>query len=151
MKKVVLKKKVQIILIALAVLGLAIQAVPVEKTNPPVVADFTGPQDVAEVLRASCYDCHSHETKWPWYSRVAPSSWLVAHDVEEARDHLNFSLWGTYEEKRHVKLAEEIWEEVEDGEMPLRAYLLAHPDARLDQPAKAALRDWSRTIGTAAD
>ncbi len=127
----------------LVVVLIAIQLVPVDRSNPPVAADFDGPTDVATVLRASCYDCHSHETSWPWYSRVAPVSWLVAHDVEEARGRLNFSLWGSYDRKRQEHLAEEIWEEVEEGEMPLPAYLLAHSDARLTDADKATIRAWS--------
>jgi len=141
-----MKRKVLIAAAALVVVLIAIQLVPVDRSNPPVVADFDGPAAVATVLETSCYDCHSHQTTWPWYSRVAPVSWLVAHDVEEARSHLNFSLWGSYDGKRQERLAEEIWEEVEDGEMPLAGYLLAHPDARLDEADKATLRDWSTAV-----
>ncbi|HSO22455.1 MAG TPA: heme-binding domain-containing protein [Chondromyces sp.] len=129
-------------------LALAIQLVPVDRSNPPVTADLAAPPAVDAVLRASCYDCHSNETRWPWYSRVAPVSWLVAHDVEEARDHFNFSLWGTYERKRQQRLAEEMWEEVEDGEMPLRTYLLAHPDARLSDDDRAMLAAWSAEVSS---
>lgn len=128
---------------ALVGLALAIQLVPVDRSNPPVTADLDAPPAVHAVLRASCYDCHSNETRWPWYSRVAPVSWLVAHDVEEARGRLNFSLWGTYEWKRQQRLAEEIWEEVEAGEMPLGVYLLAHADARLSDEDRAVLAAWS--------
>lgn len=138
-----MNRKIVIAAVALAALLIAIQLIPVHRTNPPVVADFDGPSPVRVVIKASCYDCHSHETSWPWYSRVAPMSWLVAHDVEEARGHLNFSQWGTLDAKRREKLTEEIWEEVEEGEMPLKVYLLAHPDARLSEAAKATLRDWS--------
>jgi hypothetical protein len=128
---------------ALVGLALAIQLVPVDRSNPPVTADLAAPPAVDAVLRASCYDCHSNETRWPWYSRVAPVSWLVAHDVEEARDRLNFSLWGTYERKRQQRLAEEMWEEVEKGEMPLEIYLLVHADARLTEDDRAVLAAWS--------
>lgn len=138
-----MKKTLAIVIGVCAGLGIAIQLVPVERSNPAVVADINAPPAVAEVLRASCYDCHSNETRWPWYSRVAPASWLVAHDVDEARDHLNFSLWGTYEAKRQQHLASEIWEEVEDGEMPLAKYLLAHPGARLSKDDRALLAAWS--------
>lgn len=138
-----MKRKILIVIgVSVAVL-LAIQLVPVGRDNPPVTADFDGPDAVKQVLRASCYDCHSNETTWPWYSRVAPTSWLVAHDVDEARDHLNFSHWGRLDPDRRAKLADEIWEEVSDGEMPLKVYLIAHPDARLDDARRATLRDWS--------
>jgi hypothetical protein len=130
------------------VLVVIIQFIPVKRANPPVEADFDGPRDVATVLKNSCYDCHSNEARWPWYSRVAPASWLVAHDVKEARERMNFSLWGTYEASRQEKLAEEIWEEVEDGEMPLRKYLLAHPEARLSEDARESLSEWSIEVGS---
>jgi len=139
------KVPLRLALVALVVV-VVIQFVPVERTNPPVEADFDGPPEVAAVLETSCYDCHSNETRWPWYSRVAPASWLVAHDVEEARDRMNFSLWGTYDPRRQEKLAEEIWEEVEGGEMPLRKYLVVHPDARLSEAAKQTLEDWSHEV-----
>jgi hypothetical protein len=138
-----MKKALVTVIVVCAGLGIAIQLVPVERSNPAVVADIGAPSAVAEVLRTSCYDCHSNETRWPWYSRVAPVSWLVAHDVDEARDHLNFSLWGTYEPKRQQHLASEIREEVEDGGMPLGKYLLAHPDARLTNESRALLAAWS--------
>jgi len=139
-----MRRKILILVGALVVILIAIQLVPVDRTNPPVVADFDGPAQVRAVIKTSCYDCHSHQTRWPWYSRVAPVSWLVAHDVEEGRSRLNFSQWGAYDAKRQAKLAEEMWEEVEEGAMPLKMYLLAHPGARLTAAAKASLRDWSQ-------
>ena len=138
-----MRRKLLVAAGAVMVVIVAIQLVPVDRSNPPVVADFDGPAEVRTVLRTSCYDCHSHETEWPWYSRIAPVSWLVVHDVDEGRDHLNFSQWGTYESKRRAKLAEEMWEEVEDGEMPLLAYRLAHPAARLTDEARQTLRRWA--------
>lgn len=141
-----MRKKIVFAVAALAVVFLGIQVVPAERSNPPITADFDGPQEVARVLRTSCYDCHSNESSWPWYSRVAPASWLVAHDVKEAREHLNFSAWGSLDEDRRRKLAEEIWEEVEEGEMPLKAYLLAHSEARLDEAAMTLLREWSKSV-----
>ena len=140
------KTLLRLSLVAVVVV-VVIQLVPVERSNPPVEADFDGPVEVAAVLRTSCYDCHSNETRWPWYSRVAPASWLVAHDVEEARGRMNFSLWGAYDPRRQEKLAGEIWEEVEEGEMPLRKYLLAHPEARLSNAARETLREWSHGVG----
>jgi hypothetical protein len=141
------KKALSWLVIAAVVIVVLIQLVPVDRSNPPVVADLEAPPEVTSVLRASCYDCHSNETRWPWYSRVAPVSWLVAHDVEEGRELLNFSLWGTYDARQKEKLAEEIWEEVEEGEMPLRKYLLAHPEARLSKSARQTLQEWSHEVG----
>ena len=138
-----MRRKILILVGAVVVILIAIQLVPVDRTNPPVVADFDGPAQVRAVIKTSCYDCHSHETTWPLYSRVAPVSWLVAHDVEEGRGLLNFSLWGTYDPARQAKLAKKIWEEVDDGEMPLLMYRLAHKEARLTEAGKSTLHDWS--------
>lgn len=132
--------KIVMVLIACAVV---IQFVPVDRSNPPVVADLSAPETVREVLRQSCYDCHSNETVWPWYSRLAPVSWLVAFDVHEGRGHLNFSLWGNYPAAKQNHLKREIWEVVDEGEMPPFQYLPAHPDARLDDQDKSILRNWS--------
>jgi len=137
-------RKIVIAVVAAVVLGLGIQLVPVKRTNPPVVADLEAPPEVGAVLHAACYDCHSHQTRWPWYSRVAPVSWLVASDVEEARGKLNFSTWGTLEPRRQENLMDDIREEVEAGEMPLLMYRLAHPAARLDDRQRATLLAWAR-------
>jgi hypothetical protein len=132
----------QIALIAVGLLA-ALQLVPLDRTNPPVEGPLSAPPEVQAVLDRSCMNCHSHATSWPWYAYVAPVSWLVVHDVHEGRSHLNFSKWGTYTEKRQHKKARELWEEVEDGEMPLSQYLLLHPEAKLSAADKAVLRAWS--------
>ena len=104
-------------------------------SNPPVIAeprwDFPRTRDLAA---RACFDCHSNETRWPWYSHVAPVSWLVQRDVDQARRELNFSHWD-----RRQKRARKAAEEVEDGEMPLAGYLLGHPEARLSEAEKADL------------
>jgi Haem-binding domain len=115
--------------------AITIQFVPVDRTNPPVTREIRWDSEAtASMARASCYDCHSNETEWPWYGALAPASWLVAKDVREARDHLNFSTWDLPNEDMAG-----ILEMVEDGEMPLRKYTLMHPEARLDDEARAAL------------
>ena len=127
--------------IALA-LFLVIQLVPSERTNPPVQTDLPAPADIRSILHRACYDCHSNETHWPWYSAVAPVSWLVIHDVDEARDHMNFSTWNAYDEEEQRDHLEECWEEIEDGEMPLWYYLPLHPSARLTDAEKEKIRNW---------
>jgi len=133
----------KLVLIVGVVLFVAIQLVPVDRSNPPVEADLDAPEAVTAVLRTACYDCHSSETHWPWYSYVAPVSWLVAHDVEEARGEFSFSRWGKLGEDERAHLREEIWEEVEEGEMPLAIYRFMHSSARLSQDQLDTLREWS--------
>ncbi|NTV03340.1 heme-binding domain-containing protein [bacterium] len=129
---------------ALAVVAAAIQFVPVERTNPPVTGEIPAPAEARAVLRESCYDCHSNETVWPWYSRVAPFSWLVAEDVREAREEMNFSTWTALAPREQAKYLHEILEEVQEGAMPPRLYLLPHPRARLTDDDRAAIRAWTQ-------
>jgi hypothetical protein len=119
------------------------QLVPVERSNPPVEAEIPAPAPVREILERSCYDCHSHETRWPWYARIAPVSWLVAYDVRHAREHLNLSAWSRYDAKERREKLDELWEEVEEGAMPLWYYLPLHPQARLGDADKETLRAWT--------
>ncbi len=130
--------------VGLLVFGLAIQLVPVPRDNPPVESEVPATEAVRSILRRSCYDCHSNESRWPWYAYLAPISWWVAYDVHEAREHMNFSTWARYDAKEQAKHLEEAWEEVEEGEMPLFYYLWLHPDHKLSASDRTALRDWSR-------
>lgn len=127
------------------VIFIVIQFVQVRKDNPPIQNPFSGPSEITNILRHSCYDCHSNETVWPWYSSIAPASWLVAHDVHEAREKLNFSSWGSLDnfEQQHAK--KEILEEVLDGEMPPLLYKLTHLGTALSETEKNTIKDWSET------
>jgi len=137
-KKVMLYGAITLIV----VFGL-IQLVPAERRNPPVESDIPTSPDVKSVLRRACYDCHSNETVWPWYSRIAPVSWLIARDVHEGRKELNFSAWNRYSTKEHMKKLKESWEEVAEGEMPPWFYTAPHRDARLSAQDRALLWQWA--------
>jgi hypothetical protein len=117
------------------------------RTNPPVVHDFLAanmpPIEITGMFRAACYDCHSHETKWLWYSHVAPVSWLVASDVKEARRYLNFSQWPIDNPDREVKWLENISEQLGYKEMPPIEYKLMHPAARLTAAQREQLIQWA--------
>jgi hypothetical protein len=135
--------KIRIAAIAGIVLIVAIQLVPVDRSNPPVGGEVQAPEEVMTVLRESCYDCHSHETRWPWYAYVAPVSWLVTEDVEHGREHVNFSTWSAYDAEEQAEHMEEIWEEVEEGKMPLKKYVVLQRSARLDDADMDVLRTWT--------
>lgn len=139
-------KLLKTLALALLLLLLLAQLVRPERSNPPVGATLDAPEEVLAILRRSCFDCHSNETAWPWYSAVAPASWLVAHDVEEGRKHLNFSTWGARDAEGRRDMAEEIVEEVGEGEMPLWQYLLLHGDAELDARELGTLRKWAESL-----
>ena len=130
------------ILIALAIIVVGIQFIPVDRSNPPVTGKIDAPSNVLSILKASCFDCHSNETEWPWYSYVAPVSFLVSADVEDGRKRVNFSEWDKYDDEKRAKKLDAIIEEVEEGEMPLSKYTLMHPDAKMDQAKIKVLKDW---------
>jgi len=132
------------VLAAIVALFIAAQFVPVDRTNPAVGEEITTRAEVAAVLERSCYDCHSNRTKWPWYSNVAPVSWLVANDVSEGREHLNFSHWREYAAKDRERLAQEAVEEVEKGAMPIKIYLLLHRGAKVDGKELELLKAWAQ-------
>jgi hypothetical protein len=123
-----------------------------ERTNPPVDpsreldATLGVPRPVQNILDRSCMDCHSYHTRWPWYSSLAPGSWIVAADVREAREHMNFSEWGTYTRGRVLSRLDMIISQVDKGEMPPARYRLLHPDARLDEEEKDLLCTWAETV-----
>lgn len=117
------------------VLFLLIQLVPVDTSNPPITGEpnWDSPQTRA-LAKSACFDCHSNETVWPWYSKIAPVSWLTAHDVTDGRSVLNFSEWGSQRMETH-----EIAEVVNEGEMPPWFYVTMHPNANLSDSEKQAL------------
>jgi hypothetical protein len=120
-----------------------------DRANPPVDparsvdATATVPAAVAAVLKRSCYDCHSSETRWPWYSATVPMGWGVADHVNEGRSHMNFSEWGGYPPKKRVGILEKMCDEVREGRMPLKQYLWLHWDARLSEADWKSVCDWS--------
>lgn len=128
-----------IVAILLVVLALLIQLIPYghNHTNPPVVKEpkWNSPE-TRQIAQRACFDCHSNETIWPWYSNVAPMSWLVQRDVDVARSRMNFSDWG-----RLPAEAGEISGNISDGEMPPFQYLIMHPAARLSEQEKAHFID----------
>lgn len=144
-------KAVKRILVIVAILFIAAQLIRPERTNPPadpalsIHATAHVPPDVAAILKRSCFDCHSNETAWPWYSNITPVNfWIVRSHVQHGREHFNFSEWGRKEIKDRDHILDEICEEVEANAMPLPSYLLAHRDARLSDQQKRALCDWTR-------
>lgn len=138
-----IKKIIKFVLGFLAGLLIAIQFVKADRTNPPVTDEIVIPVDLKNIFKTSCYDCHSNETKWPWYSYVAPISFLIVDDVKEGREKLNFSEWEKYDDAKKNKLKEEIWEEVEKDDMPLPVYTFSHPDSKLDSTKKEKIKNWA--------
>jgi hypothetical protein len=137
-------KKVLYAVLALLVLS---QFYPVDHTNPPVDPNlnFQLPDSLAGMLHSACYDCHSFETHWPWYSYVSPVKFWVVDHVNHGRGNLNFSEWYKMSADERQDMKEEIWEEVANGKMPLESYLWMHPEAELIEEQKRILRNWSKS------
>jgi hypothetical protein len=125
------KKAVRVGLVVLAVIAAGIQFVPYgrDHTNPPVTAEpaWDSPE-TRRLAVVACFDCHSNETVWPWYTNIAPMSWLVQNDVDEGRAVVNYSEWDRPQEETG-----ESAEVVQEGEMPPRIHTVIHPAARLDR------------------
>ena len=143
-----MKKKIIYGLIGIAIV---IQFFRIDKKNPAV----NSADDLIEIVQppqeiAACYDCHSFESKYPWYSNVAPVSWWVKYHIDEGREELNFSKWSTYSAKKKDHKLEEIVEEVEEGEMPLKPYPITHPDAQLSEMQKEEFITWVKGYRKAA-
>jgi len=137
-----------------AVVGVAIfimlaQIYRPARTNPPtdknqeIVATLAIEPAIASVLDRSCSDCHSNRTVWPWYSHVAPVSWLVVSDVNRGRQGVNFSEWGGYTAEQRSKLLEAICKEVTEGDMPPIAYTPMHSSAKLTKADAQEICRWT--------
>ena len=139
-------RKAAFVLIAIAC---AIQLARPARTNPPTdpgrtLAALThAPGDVRSILERGCRDCHSHDTRWPWYSNIAPVSWFVINDVNHGRRHFNYSDWAQYDRDKIPNVLKEICEQTRKGEMPMSSYVWMHPDARLSDRDVSLLCDWS--------
>ena len=135
--------------ISLVVLFLGLQLIRPAKTNPAVdesrhlLRQVEVPAEVAGALDRSCFDCHSNQTRWPWYSHVAPVSWFVIDHVNHGRQHLNFSDWAQYSVRDRAKFFEGIRESVEENAMPLSSYTLIHKEAVLSDADKKRIGDWA--------
>lgn len=123
---------------------IAVQFVPIDRTNPPVTGDIDAPPEVEAVLRRACYDCHSNETRWPWYGYLAPTSWAMAHGVAAGRAALNYSTWPDYDTTEAAAHIQSSVAAAAQGRMPPRHHATLSPDARLSEEDLAVLEAWAR-------
>ncbi|WP_294234610.1 heme-binding domain-containing protein [uncultured Chryseobacterium sp.] len=139
-----MKKILTVVLVAFII----IQFFPIDKTNPVPTPgmDFikikNTPPEVAAIINRSCYDCHSNETRYPWYSNIAPSSWILKNHIDEGRKELNFSTFAVYEPKTQAHKLQECIEMVEKKQMPLESYFIGHQDAKLTDAQRKLLTDY---------
>jgi hypothetical protein len=137
------------ILLGLLVIFLISQFFPanlpdVIKNNPAdLLTNNDVPNEINNLLRTSCYDCHSNETFYPWYSYVSPVKFLISKDTRDGRKHLNFSEWENYSKADKLEALDDIGEEIEEGEMPMKIYPIMHSDAKLSDADREALVLWA--------
>jgi len=105
------------------------------------------PANIQGIFKRSCYDCHSNETKWPWYSAVAPVSWVIADDITKGRAKMNFSEWGKMKESKQEQRLSDICEQIKEDKMPLPKYLLLHKDNTLSKAEKDTIYGWVKSLG----
>lgn len=152
MKKRFTIKNIAIFLIFLL---LVIQSFRIDKTTQPIDSskDFisltSANSEITNTLKIACYDCHSNQPTYPWYTNIAPVSWWVKNHINEGSRHLNFSVWGTYSEKRKNHKLEECIEMVEEGEMPLSSYTIMHKEAKLTDAQRLQLVEFFKALKNA--
>ena len=138
------------------ILVIALAGIQFIRPEKNLSAEAPGPNDltvmyppsteVRQVLERACFDCHSNNTRYPWYAEVQPVAWWLADHVKEGKAHFNFSTFGTYTAKKQLHKLEELMDEVQDGEMPLASYKLVNADARLTPDEVKSLIVWARSV-----
>ncbi|MDY3199391.1 MAG: heme-binding domain-containing protein [Arcobacter sp.] len=131
-------------LLIFLVIFIVMQFIQIDKTNPVVDKnmEIKAEEGIMEIFKTACYDCHSNETKYPWYSNIAPFSWAISNHITEGRKALNFSIWEAYtneEKKEHLK---DIYRTVY-ASMPLETYLWVHKEADISSQDRKTIRDWT--------
>jgi hypothetical protein len=140
------------VFLTLLIIAIVIQFIRPNFVNPPVdpkqtiEAVLNVPPNIDATLHRSCYDCHSNETRWPWYSQISPVSWLLKSDVNGAHAALNFSEFAALSKKKQLKKLDDACDEVKKGDMPLKIYLPMHPAAHLTDADRAALCTWFTSL-----
>ncbi len=145
------------ILLGLLGLFVLLQFFQIDKTNPAapesesLASVMAPPADVSQLLEQACFDCHSNQTKYPWYASIQPVGWWLKGHIDEGREHLNFSTWASYDAEKQAHKAEESAEEVEEEHMPIKPYLLTHPEAKLSEAQRERLVTWFSAVAHGSD
>jgi hypothetical protein len=144
-----MSKILKIVVIILLIIFIVIQFIrPAKNSGEEIAANeitarFDVPENVQQILKVSCYDCHSNTTKYPWYWHMEPGAWILANHFNDGKREVNFSIFSTYPAAKQYRKFKEIGEQVKKGEMPLASYTLIHRDAVLNPQQKQLLEDWA--------
>jgi len=112
------------------------------------IAETNPPEDVLQILKTTCFDCHSSKTTYPWYNNITPVNYWLEEHIEDGKKHLDFSNWSSYSLKRKEHKMDELYEEVEEREMPLNSYTWTHAEANLTQEQIDAVVTWGKKVQT---
>ena len=119
----------------------------VSSINPgDLMKNVDVPSNISTILKSTCYDCHSNETIYPWYSNIAPVKWLVYSDINNAREELNFSEWNSLTKMDKAEILDDISTEVLEEEMPLKIYPLMHAEAKLSKADRESISEWAEML-----
>jgi len=131
-------------LLTFFVIFLVMQFIRVEQSDTAIIKDqeIKAPLEIYSILESSCFDCHSNKAEWPWYSQIAPASWLISSHVNNGRDALNFSIWETYTQEEKQEELKAIYRTVYTV-MPLPSYIWLHPEADLTKEQRSLIRKWT--------
>ncbi len=134
----------KITILVFFIILLLMQAIQIDKTNPIVdkSLEIEAPKELMEIFKNACYDCHSNQTTWPWYSSIAPASWIIEGHVNNGRKSLDFTTWKLYSEDEKVKKLKEIYRTVY-ASMPLASYISMHEKAELSKEQRELVRTWT--------
>ena len=144
-----MKKKILLLVIAILVLIQFIRPtknISADAFQADISKVYNVPGDVSDILKKACNDCHSNNTRYPWYAEIQPVAWWLNDHIEEGKEELNFSEFTTYRPARQYRKLEEIKKQIDEGEMPLSSYTLIHTDAKLTDAEKQTLINWSEGI-----
>jgi len=136
-------------LLALAIVLLGIQFIqPARNQNGQVLAVdisriYKVPNEIQMILKNSCYDCHSNDTRYPWYVHIQPMGWMMAKHILNGKENLNFSEFGSYSKRKQANKLRAIETSIKDGSMPLSSYTIMHTDAKLSKEDKNLIIDWA--------
>ncbi|MGM5469675.1 heme-binding domain-containing protein [Flavobacteriaceae bacterium LMO-SS05] len=141
-------KFIKITLILLVLIFVGIQCVPTmlnqsdEVPKTDFLSLYKAPKPIESKIKVSCYDCHSNNTQYPWYSKIQPGAWFMENHIKEGKEELNFSVWGNYSDRRKKSKLKSIINQIKDDEMPLSSYTLIHGDAKLSRNEKTEIINW---------
>lgn len=142
------RKFIIAVLIILVLIQFIPRSLPVNKapSENDLIRSEVAKGETAQILKTSCYDCHSNTVNYPWYSYIAPVSWLISHDINEGKEHLNFSEWNSMTQNRKECSLSEIKEMIEKDEMPIPLYTLIHTKAKLSKEQKELIIKWTEDL-----